>query len=155
MSSLSRPVDGDAVRLGQLLGQAWRTFSRLGQARFAESGRSAARVRLLLALAASPGGRMGDLAQRLGVTARALTPVTDGLESEGLITRVVDPADRRAFRLELTESGVAQAEEISDLQTAISEQIFSALSAQQRRQMVQLLTIFVESTPGDQPADSC
>src|SRR5688500_5434068 len=109
MSSRPRPVDGDAVRLGQLLGQAWRTFSRLGQAEFAESGLSAARVRLLLALAAAPGRRMGDLAQQLGVTARALTPVTDGLEAEGLIKRVVDPADRRAFRLELTDAGAAQA----------------------------------------------
>jgi DNA-binding MarR family transcriptional regulator len=149
-------VDGDAVRLGQLLGQAWRTFSRLGRARFAESGLSAARVRLLLTLAAaSPGSRMGDLAQQLGVTARALTPIADGLEAEGLIKRVVDRADRRAFRLELTESGVAQAEEISDLQAAISEQIFSGLNAQQRRQMTRLLAIFVESTQGDQAADSC
>src|SRR5688572_19559304 len=91
--------NGDAVRLGELLGRSWRTFSRLGQARFAASGLSGARVRLLLALADEPNSRMGDLARRLGVTARALTPVTDGLANDGLVERVVDPTDRRAFRL--------------------------------------------------------
>jgi DNA-binding MarR family transcriptional regulator len=155
MSSRAEQPDEDAVRLGQLLGSAWRTFSRLGQAQFAESGLSAARVRLVLALAAAPRSRMGDLAAQLGVTARALTPITDGLESDGLAVRVVDPADRRAFRLELTEAGAAQAQRLGTLQTEISERIFGALDRPQRRQLAELLTAFLDSTQPDQPADSC
>ncbi|MEO3930368.1 MarR family winged helix-turn-helix transcriptional regulator [Micromonosporaceae bacterium B7E4] len=156
MSSRAEPpADDDAVRLGQLLGSAWRTFSRLGQAQFAESGLSAARVRLLLALAAAPSSRMGDLAGQLGVTARALTPITDALESEGLAVRVVDPADRRAFRLRLTEAGTAQAERLGALQAEISDRIFGGLDGAQRRQLARLLTAFLDSAKLDQPGDPC
>jgi DNA-binding MarR family transcriptional regulator len=98
---------------------------------------------------------MGDLAHRLGVTARALTPITDGLESEGLAVRVVDPADRRAFKLELTEAGAAQTEKITELQAEISERIFGALGRQEQRQLAALLTTFIESTHEDQAGDPC
>jgi DNA-binding MarR family transcriptional regulator len=142
----SRP---QAVVLGELLGRSWRTFSRLGQARFAESGLSAARVRLLLALAAEPDSRMGDLARSLGLTARALTPLTDSLAEEGLVERVVDQADRRAFRLALTELGIAEAERIGALQARISEEIFAGLTPAQRRDLERLLLAFVASTAGE------
>jgi DNA-binding MarR family transcriptional regulator len=152
----SRPYtgDGDAVRLGELLGRSWRTFSRLGQARFAESGLSAASVRLLLALAAEPDSRMGDLAKRLGVTARALTPITDSLASDGLVTRVVDPTDRRAFRLILTDLGASRAENLSILQAKISDEIFAALTSEQRRELERLLRTFVEAV-SDETTDEC
>ena len=154
MSSRPRPGDGDAVRLGELLGRSWRTFSRRGQARFAESGLSAASVRLLLALAAEPDSRMGDLAKRLGVTARALTPITDSLAADGLVTRLVDPADRRAFRLVLTELGAARAAELGILQARISDEIFGPLTPGQRRDLERLLRTFVEAA-GDEAIDEC
>jgi DNA-binding MarR family transcriptional regulator len=154
VSSRPHVADGDAVRLGELLGRSWRTFSRVGQARFADSGLSAASVRLLLALAAEPDSRMGDLAKRLGVTARALTPITDGLANDGLVTRVVDPTDRRAFKLVLTELGASRAEDLSSLQARISDEIFAALAPDQRRELERLLRIFVEAA-GDETADEC
>ena len=163
MSSRPRTGDGDAVRLGELLGRSWRTFSRLGHARFAESGLSAARIRLLLALSAEPDSRMGDLARRLGVTARALTPVTDSLAHDGLVERVVDQTDRRAFKLALTDLGAGQAAEITALQARISAEIFGGLTGEQRRQLERLLITFVESAGGEdtpeeppgEPAGEC
>jgi len=155
MSRSARLGEGDPVRLGELLGRSWRTFSRLGQARFAETGLSAARVRLLLALAAEPDSRMGDLAKRLGVTARALTPVTDGLANDGLVERVTDSTDRRAFKLALTERGVRQAEQLNALQARISDDIFSALNAEQRRQLERLLLTFIGSADADESTDEC
>ncbi|MBF9134392.1 winged helix-turn-helix transcriptional regulator [Plantactinospora sp. S1510] len=154
MSSRPQTGDSDAVRLGELLGRSWRTFSRLGQARFAESGLSAASVRLLLALAAEPDSRMGDLAKRLGVTARALTPITDSLANDGLVSRVVDPTDRRAFKLVLTGLGASRAENLSILQAEISDEIFGALTSEQRRELERLLRTFVEAT-GDETTDEC
>ena len=154
MSSRPQTGDGDAVRLGELLGRSWRTFSRLGQARFAESGLSAASVRLLLALAAEPDSRMGDLAKRLGVTARALTPITDSLANDGLVTRVVDPTDRRAFKLILTELGASRAKDLGILQAKISDDIFGALAPEQRRELERLLRTFVEAA-SDETTDEC
>jgi DNA-binding MarR family transcriptional regulator len=143
--SSPNPADAEPVRLGELLGSAWRAFSRAGQAGFSVAGRSTPQIRLLLALAAAPNSRMGDLARRLGVTARALTPITDGLESEGLIRRVTDVADRRAFRLELTDAGGTVATDLAELQADISRRIFAGLSREQRAQLAELLTTFVTS----------
>jgi DNA-binding MarR family transcriptional regulator len=154
VSSRPQTGDGDAVRLGELLGRSWRTFSRLGQAHFAASGLSAASVRLLLALAAEPDSRMGDLAKRLGVTARALTPITDSLTDDGLVARVVDPTDRRAFKLVLTELGAGRAADLAVLQARISDDIFGALTPEQRRQLERLLRTFVDAA-GDEPTDDC
>jgi DNA-binding MarR family transcriptional regulator len=137
----------DAVRLGELLGGAWRTFSRLGRAGFAASDArlSPARVRLLLALAGAPDSRMRDLAGQLDVSARAVTPLTDALEADGLVTRQADRTDRRAIRLRLTPAGVAEVRRIDELQAAISRQIFDCLTEEQRRQLAHLLETFIVS----------
>ena len=111
-------------------------------------------MRLLLAVAAEPDSRMGDLAKRLGVTARALTPITDSLAADGLVTRLVDPADRRAFRLVLTELGAARAAELGILQARISDEIFGPLTPGQRRDLERLLRTFVEAA-GDEAIDEC
>ncbi|GAA0407859.1 MarR family transcriptional regulator [Acrocarpospora corrugata] len=142
------------TELGELLGGAWRAFSRRGQARFSEHGLSAARVRLLVSLAAVPNVRMRDLADRLGVSGRAITPLVDALEADGLVARHADPADRRAFRLGLTEAGTAQLQRIEELQRTISAEIFSGLTAEQRDQLGMLLMAFLTSAD-TQPDQAC
>ena len=73
------------------------------------------------------------------VTARAVTPLVDGLEGEGLMLRKADRADRRAFRLHLTETGEGLRSVISDLQEKVSDQVFSALNQTDRDQLAELL----------------
>lgn len=82
---------------------------------------------------------MRDLAEQLGVTARAITPLADGLEAEGLIQRKPDPADRRAFRLHLTEAGESLRTVISDLQETVSSEIFDTLDQSDRDHLAALL----------------
>lgn len=135
------------VRLGELLMAASRTFSRQGQARFGEHGLSPARVRLLMALGDAEAVRMRDLAARLGVTGRAVTPLVDALEAEGLVRRCADPGDRRAFRLELTEAGTGALERIGELQARISREIFQTMDPGQRDLLARLLTTFLGDTP--------
>jgi DNA-binding MarR family transcriptional regulator len=83
--------------------------------------------------------RMGDLAEALGVTARNVTTIVDGLEREGLLARRDDPTDRRAILLELTEKGRAHVEQLHALQRDLAEHMFAALSAEERRQLMYLL----------------
>ena len=128
-----------ATELGELLHRASGSFARRGLAGFAEHGLSPARVRLVVAVGETPGIRMRDLAERLGVTARAVTPLVDGLEAEGLMSRKPDPADRRAFRLHLTEAGESLRAVISDLQERVSSDIFGALDQSDRNQLADLL----------------
>ncbi|WP_031486320.1 MarR family winged helix-turn-helix transcriptional regulator [Streptomyces bicolor] len=49
--------------------------------------------------------RPGELASRLGVEASHVTRTVQQLQKSGYVTRVPDPQDRRAQRIELTEAG--------------------------------------------------
>jgi DNA-binding MarR family transcriptional regulator len=56
--------------------------------------------------------RMGDLARRMQALPSTLTVVVDGLESRGLVQRHRDPEDRRAWLIDLTETGRARRQEM-------------------------------------------
>ncbi|TMR95818.1 hypothetical protein [Nonomuraea basaltis] len=58
---------------------------------------------------------------------------------EGLSARGLDPADRRAFRLGLTEALA----KIEALQARVSAGIFGGLSAEEQEQLERLLAKFV------------
>ncbi|MFF1318590.1 MULTISPECIES: MarR family winged helix-turn-helix transcriptional regulator [Streptomyces] len=64
-----------------------------------------AAVALLRQVADSEPLRPGELAARLGVEASHVTRTVQQLQKTGYVTRVPDPEDRRAQRIELTESG--------------------------------------------------
>jgi DNA-binding MarR family transcriptional regulator len=66
------------------------------------------RFDLMAQLERYPDGlRMGELSRRLMVTGGNVTGITDLLEKEGLVVRVPDPHDRRAYAVKLTEAGRA------------------------------------------------
>jgi DNA-binding MarR family transcriptional regulator len=52
-----------------------------------------------------PALRLGELANRLGVEAPAVTRQVQRLERAGLVERVADPEDRRAQRVRATHAG--------------------------------------------------
>ncbi|MFE6176851.1 MarR family winged helix-turn-helix transcriptional regulator [Streptomyces sp. NPDC056464] len=64
-----------------------------------------AAVALLRQVADSEPLRPGELAGRLGVEASHVTRTVQQLQKSGYVTRVPDPQDRRAQRIELTEAG--------------------------------------------------
>nr|WP_112474292.1 MarR family transcriptional regulator [Streptomyces sp. ST1020] len=64
-----------------------------------------AAVALLRQVADSDPLRPGELAQRLGVEASHVTRTVQQLQKSGNVTRVPDPQDGRAQRIQLTEAG--------------------------------------------------
>ncbi|MFD5341837.1 MarR family winged helix-turn-helix transcriptional regulator [Streptomyces hawaiiensis] len=64
-----------------------------------------AAVALLRQIADSEPLRPGELAVRLGVEASHVTRTVQQLQKSGYVTRVPDPDDRRAQRIELTGAG--------------------------------------------------
>lgn len=61
---------------------------------------------LMAQLERAPKGlKMGELSKRMMVTGGNVTGITDLLEKEGLVERVADPADRRAWLVRLTTAG--------------------------------------------------
>jgi len=139
-----------AAELAEALLGAAHTFKQWGNLCFAQAEPglrelSVPRARLLAAVVdATNAGqervRMGDLSAALGVTARNITTIVDGLEHEGLLARKPDPTDRRAILLELTEKGRAHIERIHTLQCDLAERMFAPLDAEERCVLLALLT---------------
>ncbi|GEC08243.1 MarR family transcriptional regulator [Streptomyces spinoverrucosus] len=98
-----------------------------------------AAVALLRQVADSEPLRPGELAHRLGVEASHVTRTVQQLQRAGYVTRVPDPDDRRAQRIELTEAGRKAIERIRDV-GARGMQL--ALADWSPEELVQLATLF-------------
>jgi DNA-binding MarR family transcriptional regulator len=83
--------------------------------------------------------RMGDLSAALGVTARNVTTIVDGLEHEGLLARRRDPTDRRAILLELTAKGREHIAGVHALHRAVAERFFAPLNGAECCELLRLL----------------
>jgi DNA-binding MarR family transcriptional regulator len=112
---------------------------RRHDARFADEELSGPRMRLLAAMSDQQRIRMGDVAARLGLTARTITTLVDALEREKLLIRLPDPTDRRATLLELTVTGRGYLGRVHAVQQELAEQFMAPLSATERQQLLELL----------------
>jgi DNA-binding MarR family transcriptional regulator len=111
----------------------------------ATGGLSYPRLRVLEALHCQGPAKMKTLADGLGLTARNMTAVADSLEDEGLLRRVAHPSDRRATLLELTDEGVAAADESLVPRLAEISRLFDELSPTARTNLRGVLTTLVEA----------
>ncbi|HWG03077.1 MAG TPA: MarR family transcriptional regulator [Trebonia sp.] len=85
--------------------------------------------------------RMTELAGQLGIVPRSVTTVVDALEEAGLVRREIDPANRRAIRLHLTERGEAYRDELREARRRTAEDLFAPLGAGQRAALGELLSL--------------
>jgi DNA-binding MarR family transcriptional regulator len=121
-----------------------------------------AAVALLRQIADSEPQRPGELAARLGVEASHVTRTVQQLQKSGYVTRVPDPDDRRAQRIELTDAG---GEAIAKVREAGVRGMQMALSDWSPEELRQLATLFhrmvddflahavdEEAEPGSAPA---
>ncbi|GGS74708.1 MarR family winged helix-turn-helix transcriptional regulator [Streptomyces cinerochromogenes] len=108
-------------------------------------GVTPAQSRLLRTLAhyASP-PRMADLAERLEVVPRAVTTLVDGLEANGKVRRVADPANRRVTRIELTDEGRAALRELRGARRSAAEEILAPLTEKEREVLGVLLDTLID-----------
>ncbi|MFI8234696.1 MarR family winged helix-turn-helix transcriptional regulator [Streptomyces sp. NPDC085900] len=98
-----------------------------------------AAVALLRQVADSEPLRPGELAIRLGVEASHVTRTVQQLQKSGYVTRVPDPDDRRAQRIELTEAG---REAMARVRDAGARGMQLALSEWTPEELRQLATLF-------------
>lgn len=118
---------------------------------YVQRGWSTSRVLLMLAVSEAGSLRMGELKDRLGVTARSITSLVDGLEDEDLLRRRSDPDDRRSIRLEITPKGHEHLGEIKALHDAHAERTFAILSEADRTNLLDILDHLREHVAGQQP----
>jgi DNA-binding MarR family transcriptional regulator len=114
-----------------------------------------ARVMMVMNDAGSAHVRMGELSMKLGVTARNVTTIVDGLERDGLVARVPDPGDRRAIQLELTPKGQEHIAAVHAAQGELAEWFFAGLHATERAELLRLLSKILETATASGDLPSC
>jgi MarR family transcriptional regulator, organic hydroperoxide resistance regulator len=72
-----------------------------------------------------------ELSERSGTRATTLTGVLDRLENRGYLTRELDPADRRSFRLPLTQTGREVATRVREAIAELERGALAGLSVTQ------------------------
>ena len=106
------------------------TLHALGSA-LADLNLGAAEINVLANLANRGALNVRELSAETGTRASTLTGVIDRLEDRGYLTRELDAADRRSFRLPLTKLGQAVAARVNAAVTDIERDALAGLSASQ------------------------
>jgi DNA-binding MarR family transcriptional regulator len=92
-------------RTGFLVVRAYHMLRRLGSEAMVALGVEPRHFAALTVLTELGGGSQRQLADALGVSEPMVVEVVDGLLDRGLVSRERNPADRRSYRLSLTEAG--------------------------------------------------
>ena len=100
-------------------------------AALAELNLTAAEINALGNLAGRGALSVSQLSTATGTKASTLTGVLDRLERRGYLTRELDAADRRSFRLVLTEQGSAAAERVHAAVSALETRALATMSPAQ------------------------
>jgi DNA-binding MarR family transcriptional regulator len=130
----------DPVQLADLLHGLTKRLRRAQAEQLAPLGLTPAQERALRTLARGDGPlRMTELADRLGIVPRSLTTVIDALEEAGLVRREIDPSNRRAILLHLTERGAAVRDDMRQARRQAAEALFAPLSEDDRKTLAGLL----------------
>ncbi|MEU6553563.1 MarR family transcriptional regulator [Streptomyces sp. NPDC046915] len=103
-----------------------------------------AAVALLRQVADSEPLRPGELAQRLGVEASHVTRTVQQLQKAGYVTRVPDPHDRRAQRIELTDAGRQAVERVREAGARGMQLALADWSPEELRQLAALFHRMVD-----------
>ena len=97
------------------------------------------------------GLKMNELSRLLMVTGGNVTAIVDQLEKEGLVERLDEPADRRAFRIRLTRSGEKA---FADMARAHEEWVVDLLAGLSRRDQDELLRLLARVKENAEEASS-
>lgn len=103
----------------------------------ARDGLTVSRAHLLWELRKRGPSTQRELADALGVSARNITGLVDGLVGTGFVTRQPHPTDRRATLVSFTEHGEATTAELERGQHELGRLLFGKMPPQQFDQFVE------------------
>jgi DNA-binding MarR family transcriptional regulator len=140
---IARSDDHRALRVWLRLLTCTQLVERQVRLRLRERfGTTLPRFDLMAQLARHPEGlRMNELSRLLMVTGGNVTAIVDQLEGEGLVERLDEPADRRAFRIRLTRAGERS---FGEMARAHEEWVVELLAGLTRREQDDLLRLLAK-----------
>ncbi|MBB1070389.1 MarR family transcriptional regulator [Limosilactobacillus sp. RRLNB_1_1] len=93
---------------------------------------------------ASEGIRAKKIAEKAGINQSSVSESLSKLEDDGYIKRTVDPTDKRATLIFLTDLGEARANEIKDQQQKMFGHLFDNLTASEKEELSRLLDKIID-----------
>ncbi|HUK00422.1 MAG TPA: MarR family transcriptional regulator [Stellaceae bacterium] len=90
-------------------------------------------------IGANPGLSQTGLGRALGIDRSTMVALIDALEERGLVVREVSPNDRRSHALRLSSKGTELLGRLEEAARAHESDWAGALSAAERRQLIELL----------------
>ncbi|MGI8329166.1 MarR family winged helix-turn-helix transcriptional regulator [Actinomadura scrupuli] len=102
---MPRPSGPPGPPIGVILARTAKTVSRAFDDTLAAAGGSLPIWLILISLKTQELGNQRELARAVGIQGATLTHHLNAMETDGLITRRRDPANRRVHQVELTEAG--------------------------------------------------
>ena len=103
--------------------------------RAASLGVTRAQWKVLFRLGREPGLRQVELADRLDIEPITLCRIVDRLEEAGLVDRIKDPTDRRAWQLELTAKAAPVVARLKALAAELTAEAFAGLAPEELEQV--------------------
>lgn len=82
---------------------------------------------------------IGEMAARCGLERTTLSKLLDRVEAKGLVLRVIEPEDRRRFRIVLTPKGRATYRKCTPLVLGLFDDYFQEFTAAEMRGFMQML----------------
>src|SRR5438105_15132284 len=139
--TIARSDDHRALRIWLRLLTCTQMFGRVVRSRLREQfGTTLPRFDLLAQLERHPEGlKMNELSRLLMVTGGNVTAIVDQLEKEGLVERLDEPADRRAFRIRLTRAGERSFGEMACAHEEWVVELLAGLSRREHEELLKLL----------------
>jgi DNA-binding MarR family transcriptional regulator len=123
-----------------LLSQAALHSQRLVADGFAAAGARGYHYRLLSTLDEIGPSSQAVLGRRSGIHLSDVVAALNELERDGFVSRSPDAADRRRNVVAITDAGRARLAELEEHVTAVQEELLAPLAADERAQLVALLT---------------
>jgi len=111
----------------------------LGQPRFKQEGLSLPQFGLMMCVLHTPGIRVAQIGEMLGVSTPTVSVAVRKLERQGWLRRKMDPEDRRAARLFLSAKAEILAKQVSNRRRKYVNEFMEALTAAEQEQLLNLL----------------
>ena len=139
--SIARSEDHHALRIWLRLLTCTQLIERQVRSRLREKFASTLpRFDLMAQLERQRAGlKMNELSRMLMVTGGNITAIVDQLENEGLVERLDDAADRRAFLIRLTRAGERSFAEMARAHEEWVVELLAGLSRREQEDLLKLL----------------
>lgn len=111
------------------IGETAHALRRAFDRRAVSLGVTRAQWKVLFRLDRTPNLRQVELADMLDIEPITLCRIVDRLEASGLVERVRDPADRRAWRIHVTEAARPLIEQLRALGNELVDEAFAGIDA--------------------------